>query len=86
MATGTLREETLEMDKEIGAVIKRERKTLGISQGKLAEEIGVTFQQIQKYETGRNRVATSTFILIANALGMSARGLFELVMAEVSAA
>lgn len=54
---------------EIGARIRAARTSRGISQECLAGEIGVTFQQIQKYERGANRVAASTLVSIAAALG-----------------
>lgn len=54
---------------EIGARIRAARTSRGISQECLAGGIGVTFQQIQKYERGANRVAASTLVSIAAALG-----------------
>lgn len=45
------------LNKEIGSRIKKARTALGISQMKLAEAIGVSFQQVQKYESGANRVS-----------------------------
>ena len=50
---------------------------LGISQGKLAEKIGVTFQQIQKYEAGTDSLSASKIYNICNALGISVDYLFE---------
>ncbi|WP_421933539.1 helix-turn-helix domain-containing protein [Phenylobacterium sp.] len=55
-------------DLAIGARIRLRRKSLGISQGALAERIGVTFQQVQKYERGTNRVSGSTLVAVAAAL------------------
>lgn len=52
----------------IGARIRAARLSLGISQERLAGAIGVTFQQVQKYENGKNRVAAATLVLIARAL------------------
>ncbi|HYD43914.1 MAG TPA: helix-turn-helix transcriptional regulator, partial [Phenylobacterium sp.] len=43
------------IDVAVGARIRLRRKQLGISQSKLADAIGVTFQQVQKYERGANR-------------------------------
>lgn len=45
------------------------RKELGVSQEKLADSIGLTFQQVQKYERGANRVSFSMMVRIARALG-----------------
>lgn len=47
------------LDVALGLQIRRRRKALGVSQTALAEAIGLTFQQIQKYERGFNRVSFS---------------------------
>ena len=47
------------IDKHIGAQIKRRRLMLGLSQQELADQLGLTFQQVQKYEQGHNRVSAS---------------------------
>jgi transcriptional regulator with XRE-family HTH domain len=59
------------VDIAIGARMRLRRKTLGISQGALAERIGVSFQQVQKYERGANRVSGSTLVAVAAALDTS---------------
>lgn len=56
------------LDVALGARIRRYRKARNMSQERLAEAVGVTFQQIQKYERGANRVSFSRLALIANAL------------------
>jgi transcriptional regulator with XRE-family HTH domain len=56
------------IDGVIGERIRARRLEIGMSQEKLADAIGVTFQQIQKYEKGVNRVAASTLFAIAQAL------------------
>lgn len=56
------------VDKQIGLRIRARRLEIGQSQEELARQIRVTFQQIQKYEKGVNRVAASTLIDIAKAL------------------
>ena len=56
------------VDIAIGARMRLRRKSLGISQGVLSERVGVSFQQIQKYERGANRVSGSMLVAIANAL------------------
>lgn len=58
-------------DIEVGKRLKNLRKASGLSQGDIAENLGVTFQQVQKYENGSNRVSLGTFILICKALGAS---------------
>lgn len=55
-------------DMMIGRAIKLARLHRDKTQQWLADEIGVTYQQIQKYEAGSNRVSLSTFIEIAKAL------------------
>lgn len=55
-------------DKEIGLRIKKVREALEISQMKLAEAVGVSFQQIQKYESGMNKVSIEKLKKISNAL------------------
>lgn len=59
------------VDIAIGARMRLRRKSLGISQGILSERVGVSFQQIQKYERGANRVSGSMLVAIAAALDTS---------------
>lgn len=56
------------VDKYVGARLKFRRKEFGISQAKLGDMIGVTFQQIQKYERGENRIGASTLYEFAKLL------------------
>jgi transcriptional regulator with XRE-family HTH domain len=56
------------LDVALGLRIRQRRKALGVSQTALAEAIGLTFQQIQKYERGFNRVSFSRLVDIAHAL------------------
>ncbi|MCW8060546.1 helix-turn-helix domain-containing protein [Agrobacterium tumefaciens] len=58
------------IDIEVGARIKMQRRVLGISQGTLADSLGVTFQQVQKYEKGTNRVSASRLQNVANIFGV----------------
>ncbi len=55
-------------DKRVGNRIRTRRLILNMSQATLASTIGVTFQQVQKYEKGSNRVAASRLLQIASAL------------------
>ena len=55
-------------DKIIGQRIRKKRKELKISQMKLADKINVTFQQIQKYESGNNKTFSIRLLQIAEAL------------------
>lgn len=56
------------IDVYVGNAILTLRRRAGVSQQKLAEAIGVTFQQVQKYERGANRVSASTLSRIAHSL------------------
>ncbi len=53
------------------------RKILGVSQERLAEDLGLTFQQVQKYERGANRVSASKLYEIARSLQSSVAYFFE---------
>lgn len=57
-----------EQDQAIGARIRLRRKDLGMTQGALADVLGVSFQQVQKYERGTNRVAAARLSLLAEKL------------------
>lgn len=57
------------VDSWVGGRIASRRQALGLSQTALAERVGVSFQQIQKYETGINRISASRLHQIALALG-----------------
>lgn len=56
------------VDVHVGLKVKNRRLMLGLSQDELAEAIGVTFQQVQKYERGTNRISVSRLAEIAIAL------------------
>lgn len=58
------------IDRKIGNAIRRQRRAAELSQGELGERIGKTYQQVQKYEAGTNRVSVATFLKICDALGM----------------
>lgn len=59
------------VDLAIGARMRVRRKSLNLSQSVLAAKIGVTFQQVQKYEKGANRVSGSMLVAVADALDTS---------------
>ena len=65
------------VDIAVGQQIKIARLNAGLSQTSLADEIGVTFQQVQKYEKGVNRVGAGRLTSIAKALGMSVSSFFD---------
>ena len=59
------------IDVEVGGKIKAQRRLVGMSQNTLADRLGVTFQQIQKYERGQNRISASKLCHIARSLDVS---------------
>ncbi|THD79942.1 MAG: helix-turn-helix domain-containing protein [Phenylobacterium sp.] len=65
------------VDRHVGLHIRMRRKALGISQEKLAESLGLTFQQVQKYERGANRVSASKLWEIARALKTNVAYFYE---------
>ena len=65
------------LDAMVGAKIRMFRTNHGMSQTALANRIGVSFQQVQKYEKGANRVGASRLSQIASVLGISVGDLFE---------
>jgi transcriptional regulator with XRE-family HTH domain len=65
------------VDLHVGARIRMRRKLLGISQEKLADGLGLTFQQVQKYERGANRVSASKLYEIARSLQSPVAYFFE---------
>jgi transcriptional regulator with XRE-family HTH domain len=62
---------TATLELMIGARMRTRRRQLGLSQSDLADRLGVSFQQVQKYERGANRVAASTLLTAAQVLGTS---------------
>ncbi|MEJ2816399.1 helix-turn-helix transcriptional regulator [Caulobacter sp. CCG-8] len=58
------------IDVHVGKLIRARRRAIGMSQDELAPAIGVSFQQVQKYELGSNRVSASKLFAIAQALGV----------------
>ena len=65
------------VDVHVGKRIRQRRWLTGMTQQKLAELVGIKFQQIQKYETGANRVSASRLWDIADALGVPVSFFFE---------
>lgn len=65
------------IDRHVGLRLRLRRRQLGISQEKLAEAVGITFQQVQKYERGANRVSASRLWELARALKVSVDHFFE---------
>jgi transcriptional regulator with XRE-family HTH domain len=65
------------VDEHVGKRIRQRRWLLGVTQQQLAERVGIKFQQIQKYETGANRVSASRLWDIADALEVPVSFFFE---------
>ena len=72
------------IDVHVGGRIRLRRTLLGMSQEGLAEAIGVTFQQVQKYEKGANRVSSSRLLDIAGVLDVEIPYLFAEMTASVA--
>ncbi len=66
-----------EVDCHVGQQLRALRKEIGLSQTNLAESLGISFQQVQKYETGANRVAAGRLWDIANVLEVDLEYFFE---------
>ncbi len=65
------------VDKHVGKRLRIRRSLLGLSQEKLAEQVGVTFQQVQKYERGANRVSSSRLFQFSKILGVPVDYFFD---------
>lgn len=65
------------VDTHVGKRIRHRRWMIGMTQQQLAEKVGIKFQQIQKYETGMNRVSASRLWDISEVLGVSISFFFE---------
>ncbi|MBC7156162.1 MAG: helix-turn-helix transcriptional regulator [Rhodobacteraceae bacterium] len=65
------------VDAHVGKRIRHRRWMIGMTQQQLADKVGIKFQQIQKYETGMNRVSASRLWDIARSLGVTISFFFE---------
>ena len=65
------------IDKHVGEQVRKLRSIAGVSQNDLAEKIGVTFQQLQKYENGSNRISASRLHDLAKALNTPVTAFFD---------
>ena len=70
------------VDEHVGKRIRQRRWLVGMTQQQLAEHVGIKFQQIQKYETGANRVSASRLWDIASTLDVSINFFFDGLQAE----
>ena len=65
------------VDVHVGNRIRMRRQLIGMSQEKLGELLGITFQQVQKYEKGSNRISASRMFYAAKTLGVPVQFFFE---------
>ena len=72
------------VDIHVGSRVRLRRTLLGLSQEKLAEAVGLTFQQIQKYERGANRISASRLYALSHVLDVPVPFFFEDMPPEIS--
>lgn len=65
------------IDAYVGGQVKLRRAVVGMSQTELAKRLGITFQQVQKYEKGANRIGASRLYLISEILNVTVQSFFE---------
>lgn len=68
---------TNDIDLYVGKRLRRRRRLLGLTQQALAEQVGIRFQQIQKYECGANRVSASRLFELSEALSVPVQHFYE---------
>lgn len=73
-----------EVDRLVGDRIRRRRILMGLTQDQLGESLGISYQQIQKYETGANLVSAGRLYLIATRLDVSPGWFFDPVKSDAS--
>jgi transcriptional regulator with XRE-family HTH domain len=72
------------VDKHVGERVRIRRMLLGMSQERLGEQLGLTFQQVQKYEKGVNRIGASRLFDLAHVLGVPIQFFYENMPSSVS--
>jgi transcriptional regulator with XRE-family HTH domain len=72
-----MKKSTGSIDKEIGSRVRMRRVSIGMSQEKLGDMLGLTFQQVQKYEKGTNRISVGRLVDIAKILGVDIHFFFN---------
>lgn len=68
---------TSDADQHVGRRLRELRTDRGLSQTEVADALGVTFQQVQKYETGANRVSAGRLWALAGYFGVSVRAFYQ---------
>ncbi len=74
------------LDEHIGSRLKQRRSLLGMTQENLAESVGITFQQIQKYENGANRISAGRLFEFSKILNIPIGFFFENYLGQQNAA
>lgn len=74
------------VDVHVGERLRQRRTLLGLSQGEIGARLGLSFQQIQKYERGTNRIGASRLYRLSKVLGVPITYFFEDMSMEVAAA
>ncbi|MBO1906118.1 helix-turn-helix transcriptional regulator [Microvirga sp. 3-52] len=72
-----MKKSTGSIDKEIGSRVRMRRVSIGMSQEKLGDMLGLTFQQVQKYEKGMNRISVARLVEIAKILNVEIGFFFD---------
>ena len=73
------------IDVHVGSRVRNRRLELGMSQGKLADALGITFQQVQKYENGINRISASRLQHVSQVLQVNIPYFFEAAPGQLKA-
>jgi len=71
------------VDIHVGARVREQRKAKGLSQGELGDSLGLTFQQIQKYERGANRIGASRLYQLSCILGVPVTYFFDAMPGDI---
>ena len=75
--TNSERDIAYQIDCHVGSKIRERRAILGLSQQDIAKSLDISYQQLQKYETGGNRVSAGKLYLIGNLLGVDVSYFFD---------
>jgi transcriptional regulator with XRE-family HTH domain len=79
---GYTRDEDCEFERSVGARIRYRRRLLGMTQQQLGDAVGISFQQVQKYENGTNRITAARLLRISQKLEVPASWFFDDLSAD----
>ena len=79
----TMRVNAERVDNHVGSMFRTRRQELGLSQTAIADRLGVTFQQVQKYERGMNRISASRLHDLCEILGVPVEYFFDGLDSEI---